>query len=165
MSAKNMARKAARRVRANGFADRDALATVGIDEKSAVKKAKATRLSLSDVPVRRIEAAAETTRIGTLYDDKKQGCFCSTETACWSKAPPDLSSIARLISLIPDPSGTAAATSMVAGLLANVDVIRLARDVGQLQEVAWQVVETETCSPWVNYYPSESTSPTSHSVS
>ncbi|MEW2019181.1 cutinase family protein [Rhodococcus sp. NPDC076796] len=54
----------------------------------------------------------------------------------------DLSSIARLISLIPDPSGTAAATSMVAGLLANVDVIRLARDVGQLQEVAWQVVET-----------------------
>lgn len=54
----------------------------------------------------------------------------------------DLSSIARLISLIPDPSGTAAATSLVAGLLANVDVIRLARDVGQLQEVAWQVVET-----------------------
>ena len=54
----------------------------------------------------------------------------------------DLSSIARLISLIPDPSGTAAATSMVAGLLANVDVIRLARDVSQLQEVAWQVVET-----------------------
>ncbi|MCZ4516901.1 TraM recognition domain-containing protein [Rhodococcus ruber] len=75
VSAKNMARKASRRVRANGFADREALATVGIDEKSAVKKAKATRLSLSDVPVRRIEAAAETTRIGTLYDDKKQGVF------------------------------------------------------------------------------------------
>ncbi|OXM18061.1 hypothetical protein CBI33_28075 [Rhodococcus erythropolis] len=39
----------------------------GVSEKAAVKKAKATRLSLKDVPVRRIAAEAETTKIATLY--------------------------------------------------------------------------------------------------
>ena len=32
--------------------------------------------------------------------------------------------------------------SLVLGLLANVDIVRLARDVGQIQEVAWSVLET-----------------------
>ena len=54
----------------------------------------------------------------------------------------DLKSISQLIRLIPDPSGTAAIASMVLDLLGNVDVIRLARDIGQIQEVAWQVAET-----------------------
>ena len=54
----------------------------------------------------------------------------------------DVKSIAQLIRLIPDPSGTAAIASMVLDLLGNVDVIRLARDIGQIQEVAWQVAET-----------------------
>ncbi|MFI2442708.1 cutinase family protein [Rhodococcus sp. NPDC019627] len=54
----------------------------------------------------------------------------------------DLKSIAQLLRLIPDPSGTAAIASMIVDLLGNVDVIRMARDVGQIQEVAWQVAET-----------------------
>lgn len=54
----------------------------------------------------------------------------------------DLKSVSRILTVIPDPSGTAATAALVANLLGNVDIIRLARDVGQLQEVAWQVVET-----------------------
>lgn len=54
----------------------------------------------------------------------------------------DLKSVSRILALIPDPSGTAASAALVANLLGNVDIIRLARDVGQLQEVAWQVAET-----------------------
>ncbi|MFC9553663.1 cutinase family protein [Rhodococcus sp. NPDC056960] len=54
----------------------------------------------------------------------------------------DVKSLSQLIRLIPDPSGTAAIASMVLDLLGNVDVIRLARDIGQVQEVAWQVAET-----------------------
>ncbi|MFF0818390.1 cutinase family protein [Rhodococcus sp. NPDC003318] len=54
----------------------------------------------------------------------------------------DLKTVSRLVAMIPDPSGTAATVSMVAGLLGNVDVIRLARNVGQIQEIAWKVIET-----------------------
>ncbi len=54
----------------------------------------------------------------------------------------DLKMVSRLVAMIPDPSGTAATVSMVAGLLGNVDVIRLARNVGQIQEIAWKVLET-----------------------
>lgn len=54
----------------------------------------------------------------------------------------DLKTVSRLVAMVPDPSGTAATVSMVAGLLGNVDVIRLARNVGQIQEIAWKVLET-----------------------
>ncbi|GAA4826015.1 hypothetical protein [Tomitella cavernea] len=54
-----------------------------------------------------------------------------------SKLP--LDQVAQVLALIPDPVSQAAALVL---LLDNVDVIGLAKAVGQLQEVAWQVVET-----------------------
>jgi hypothetical protein len=42
----------------------------------------------------------------------------------------DLKSVSRILALIPDPSGTAASAALVANLLGNVDIIRLARDAG-----------------------------------
>lgn len=62
----------------------------------------------------------------------------------WVKmaAAMDYKTAGQLVSLIPDPSGTTAIASLVLGFLGNVDVIRLARDVGQIQEVAWKVIET-----------------------
>ncbi|MDF3285041.1 cutinase family protein [Gordonia sp. N1V] len=54
----------------------------------------------------------------------------------------DYKMAAQLVGMIPDTSGTTQIVSMVLDLLGNLDIIRLAKDVGQLQEVAWQVVET-----------------------
>ncbi len=55
-----------------------------------------------------------------------------------SKVP--LDQVAQVLALIPDPVSQSAA--LVCRLLDNLDVIGLAKAVGQLQEVAWQVVET-----------------------
>ncbi len=55
-----------------------------------------------------------------------------------SKLP--LDQVAQVLTMIPDPVSQSAA--LVCRLLDNVDVIGLAKAVGQLQEVAWQVVET-----------------------
>lgn len=54
----------------------------------------------------------------------------------------DLAQIARLVSVIPDPSGTASTVAAVLRVLAGVDIIGLAKAVGQAQEIAWQVLET-----------------------
>lgn len=54
----------------------------------------------------------------------------------------DFATAAKLVALIPDTSGTTAIASLVLGLLGNLDIIRLAKNVGQIQEVAWQVLET-----------------------
>lgn len=54
----------------------------------------------------------------------------------------DLSTLAALVAMIPDPSGSAQIASLVLSLLGNVDVIRLANDVGAIQEVAWRILET-----------------------
>lgn len=54
----------------------------------------------------------------------------------------DFKTAAKLVALIPDPSGTTQIASVVLGLLGNLDIVRLARNVGQLQEVAWQVLES-----------------------
>ncbi|OZE26817.1 cutinase [Rhodococcus sp. 05-2254-6] len=54
----------------------------------------------------------------------------------------DLSTLAALVAMIPDPSGSAQIASLVLSLLGNVDVIRLANDVGAIQEVAWKILET-----------------------
>lgn len=54
----------------------------------------------------------------------------------------DLHTLAGLVALIPDPSGSAQIASLVLGLLGNVDVIRLANDVGAIQEVGWKILET-----------------------
>ena len=54
----------------------------------------------------------------------------------------DFHTAAQLVTFIPDTTGTTQIVSLVLGLLANVDIVRLARDVGQIQEVAWSVLET-----------------------
>ncbi|MGB7508416.1 MAG: cutinase family protein [Mycobacterium sp.] len=54
----------------------------------------------------------------------------------------DLHTLAALVAMIPDPSGSAQIASLVLSLLGNVDVIRLANDVGAIQEVAWKILET-----------------------
>ncbi|MBY6412867.1 cutinase family protein [Rhodococcus sp. BP-252] len=54
----------------------------------------------------------------------------------------DLHTLAALVAMIPDPSGSAQIASLVLGLLGNVDVIRLANDVGAIQEVGWKILET-----------------------
>lgn len=54
----------------------------------------------------------------------------------------DFKTLSRLVAMVPDPSGTAAIAALVLELLGNVDVIRLARNVGEIQEIAWSVAET-----------------------
>lgn len=54
----------------------------------------------------------------------------------------DFKTAAQLVSLVPDTSGTTQIASVVLGLLGNLDIIRLAKNVGQVQEVAWQVLES-----------------------
>lgn len=97
ISTKLTIRRASRRVREAGFADRAELARAGVSEKVAVRKAKATRLSLKEVPVRRIVAEVETTKIATLYNGNdgvylqyRDGLTCTGPTGsgktwrvCW----------------------------------------------------------------------------------
>ncbi|MBF6333538.1 cutinase family protein [Nocardia transvalensis] len=54
----------------------------------------------------------------------------------------DLHTASRLIGMIPDPNGIAPIISVVVGLLANVDVIGLANEVGRIQNTAWDVLES-----------------------
>lgn len=53
----------------------------------------------------------------------------------------DLRWVSQVLSIIPDPSGYAQIAAMVTSILANVDVIRLANLVGQIQEVGWSILE------------------------
>ena len=55
----------------------------------------------------------------------------------------DFATAAQIVGMIPDTSGVAPIASLVLGLLGNLDIIRLARDVGQIQEVAWQVLQSK----------------------
>lgn len=56
----------------------------------------------------------------------------------------DLGWIGQIVGMIPDPSGFTQIASMVLGLLGNLDVVRLANDIGQLQEIAWRALEALT---------------------
>lgn len=53
----------------------------------------------------------------------------------------DMSWVSQILSVIPDPSGATQIAALVASILANVDVIRLANLVGQIQEITWSAVE------------------------
>ena len=53
----------------------------------------------------------------------------------------DLRWVSQVLAIIPDPSGGTQIAALVASILANVDVIRLANIVGQIQEIAWSAVE------------------------
>lgn len=54
----------------------------------------------------------------------------------------DFKTASAVVGMIPDPAGYCAIASLVLSLIGNVDIVRLARDVGQIQEVAWSVLET-----------------------
>jgi hypothetical protein len=56
----------------------------------------------------------------------------------------DLSMVAPLVRMIPDPTGTTQIASLVLSLLSHLDVVGLARQVGTLQENLWHIVETLT---------------------
>lgn len=53
----------------------------------------------------------------------------------------DLHTAAKVLALIPDPSGYTQIAAMVLNLLGNLDVIRLANNIGQAQEVAWAALK------------------------
>ncbi|KXX60893.1 cutinase [Rhodococcus sp. LB1] len=53
----------------------------------------------------------------------------------------DLRWVSQILSVIPDPSGFNQIAALVTSILANVDVIRLANLIGQIQEIAWAAVE------------------------
>ncbi len=53
----------------------------------------------------------------------------------------DLRWVAQVLAVIPDPSGATQIAALVASILSNVDVIRMATIVGQIQEIAWSAVE------------------------
>lgn len=53
----------------------------------------------------------------------------------------DLRWVSQVLAVIPDPSGVSQIAALVASILANVDVIRLANIVGQIQEIAWAALE------------------------
>lgn len=53
----------------------------------------------------------------------------------------DLKWVSQVLSVIPDPSGYSQVAALVASILANVDIIKLANLVGQVQEIAWAAVE------------------------
>lgn len=67
VAAKVATAKMHRRQREHGLADRGELAKRGLDRKSAVRKAKTNRASLSDVADSKLEASTVATRLGTLY--------------------------------------------------------------------------------------------------
>ncbi|MFB9779667.1 cutinase family protein [Rhodococcus baikonurensis] len=53
----------------------------------------------------------------------------------------DLAWISQILSAIPDPTGTAHIAAVVCNILSRVDLIAIANSVGQIQEIAWQVLE------------------------
>ncbi|MEE2061574.1 cutinase family protein [Rhodococcus artemisiae] len=53
----------------------------------------------------------------------------------------DMRWVSQILAVIPDPSGAAQIAALVASILSNVDVIRLANIVGQIQEIAWSALE------------------------
>ncbi|NUS43833.1 MAG: cutinase family protein [Mycobacteriaceae bacterium] len=56
----------------------------------------------------------------------------------------DLHMVSNLLALIPDPHGVAQIASVIVGILANLDVVKLALQVGQLQEQLWGIAEAIT---------------------
>ncbi|WP_225730989.1 MULTISPECIES: cutinase family protein [unclassified Nocardia] len=53
----------------------------------------------------------------------------------------DLRWISSILSIIPDPQGYTQIAALIVSILSNVDVIKLANIVGQIQEVAWSAIE------------------------
>ncbi|MFE9575467.1 cutinase family protein [Nocardia sp. NPDC006044] len=56
-------------------------------------------------------------------------------------ASADLKSVAQVLSTVPNSQGYVQIAASMTSILSNVDVIRMATLVGQIQEIAWSVVE------------------------
>ncbi|MFI7004642.1 cutinase family protein [Nocardia sp. NPDC050175] len=56
-------------------------------------------------------------------------------------ASADLKSVAQVLSTVPNPQGYVQIATSMTSILSNVDVIRMATLVGQIQEIAWSVLE------------------------
>lgn len=54
----------------------------------------------------------------------------------------DLHTVSKLIGLIPDPSGVAPIVSLVVNMLGNIDIIRVANRVGDIQDTAWKFLHS-----------------------
>ncbi len=94
--------------------------------------------------VRNLQALPQQIFTGNIAGAHKIAGDLNNQLSPWVKmaAQVDFKTAAQLVSLIPDTSGTTAIASVVLGLLGNLDIIRLAKNVGQIQEVAWQVLES-----------------------
>jgi hypothetical protein len=53
----------------------------------------------------------------------------------------DLKWISQILTLIPDPNGYTQLAALVCNILAGVDIVRIANNVGKIQEIAWSVLE------------------------
>ncbi|GAB20522.1 hypothetical protein GOEFS_119_00120 [Gordonia effusa NBRC 100432] len=53
----------------------------------------------------------------------------------------DYKAASQVVGLIPDPQGYTQIAAMVLSVLSNVDIIRLANDIGQAQEIAWNALK------------------------
>ena len=53
----------------------------------------------------------------------------------------DLTWVSQILSAIPDPTGTARIAAVICNLLSGVDIIAIANNIGQIQEIAWSVLE------------------------
>ena len=53
----------------------------------------------------------------------------------------DLTWISQILSAIPDPTGTAQIAAIVCNILSGADIIRVANNIGPIQEIAWAVLE------------------------
>ncbi|MBF6278642.1 MULTISPECIES: cutinase family protein [Nocardia] len=56
----------------------------------------------------------------------------------------DLHTVSKLLALIPDPQGIAQIASVIVDILGNLDVVKLALQVGELQEHLWGIAEAIT---------------------
>ncbi|WP_433662691.1 cutinase family protein [Nocardia sp. CA-128927] len=56
----------------------------------------------------------------------------------------DLHTVSKLLAMIPDPQGVAQIASVIVGILGNLDVVKLALQVGGLQDQLWGLAEAIT---------------------
>ena len=56
----------------------------------------------------------------------------------------DFKAASQVLAMIPDPYGYTQIAAMVLSIIGNVDIVRLANDIGQAQEVAWAALKNPT---------------------
>jgi hypothetical protein len=81
---------------------------------------------------------------GDVHGAHRTARTINVQLSPWVKmaAQLDFKTASQVVSMIPDPQGYAQIAALVLDLMGNVDIIRLAHDVGQIQEVAWSVLKS-----------------------